>query len=69
MDESDRRGPGRPRELPASPPLERRPVRLLRGYRPADSESKEAPGSVHELPIEEARRIVKMGIAERADEF
>lgn len=68
MDDSVRRGL-RPREMVDAPALEVKLVRLKHGYRPASGTSKEPEGSVIELPIEEARRIVKLGIAERADEF
>lgn len=45
------------------------PVLLLRGYVPAGSDNKHPIGAIIDLPAEEARRIVKSGIAERADEF
>lgn len=62
MDEVLKRGPGRP------PKHESKQVRLLRSYKPADG-VKQAPGDVLDLPIEEARNVVRLGIAERADAF
>jgi len=60
-------------------PVKRFPVRLLRGYFPADptwpqQDDKTAPvkakrGTVIELPIDEARDVIRKGIGERADEI
>lgn len=46
-----------------------KPVVLLRGYFPESGEGKQAIGTVINLPAEEARKVVKLGIAERADDF
>lgn len=62
MDETVKRGPGHP------PKPESKQVRLLRGYRTAGG-VKHSPGDVLDLPIEEARNVVRLGIAERADAF
>jgi hypothetical protein len=55
------------------------PVRLKRGYVPADPTQPKNPatgwpeklvaGTEVSLPIDEARAIIKLGIAERADEI
>jgi hypothetical protein len=56
------------------------PVRLKRGYVPLDNPAfpKDPAGNTRKipagpdpvnLPIEEARKLIKMGIAERADEI
>lgn len=45
------------------------PVLLLRGYVPVAGGKKRAIGETIELPADEARRTVKLGIAERADSF
>jgi len=56
------------------------PVRLLKGYFPADPEwptlpnQRETPvkakrGEVIYLPVDEARKTLSLGIAERADEI
>lgn len=54
------------------------PVRMLRGYWPVPPAGGEddgtdrvklQPGEEADLPASEARRIVKLGIAERADDF
>lgn len=64
MDEElSKRGPGRP------PKPETKPVRLMRNYVPMAGIEKKMAGETVDLPIEEARRAVKLGIAERADEF
>ncbi len=59
--------------------VRRFPVRLKRGYVPADPTQpqntmtgwpeKLPAGTEVSLPIEEARNIIKLGIAERADEI
>ena len=59
--------------------VRRFPVRLKRGYVPADpTQPKNAmtgwpeklvAGTEVSLPIDEARTIIKLGIAERADEI
>lgn len=46
-----------------------KPVVLLRGYFPENGDAKQAAGTQINLPAEEARKVVKLGIAERADEF
>ena len=61
MEDETKRGPGRPAK-PAS-----MPVAILRGYFPADGGKKVLPGTVINLPIDEAKRIIAKGIAERAD--
>lgn len=57
------------KETNDSPKPKLLPVLLLRGYVPFGSTRKQPVGAIIELPAEEARRIVKSGIAERADEF
>lgn len=59
--------------------VKRFPVLLKRGYFPADPDWPKNPATGHpekalsgttvELPIEEARKLIKDGIAERADEL
>ena len=46
-----------------------KPVLLLRGYVPESGGGKQLAGSLVNLPVEEARKVVKLGIAERADDF
>lgn len=58
-------------------PVKRFPVRLLRGYFPKDpawpmqddktAKVKAQRGTTVELPIEEAREVIRQGIGERAD--
>jgi len=65
--------------FPDDKPQKRFPVRLLRGYFPADPEwpmrddltakVKAQRGQVIQLPIDEARDVIKKGIGERADEM
>lgn len=63
MEEMEKRGPGRPRK---DGPL---PVKLLRGYFPKDGGTKIPAGTEVELPADEARVLVKNGVAVRNDEF
>ena len=59
--------------------IRRHPMRLKRGYVTADPAREKDPvtgyplkmlaGEVHNLPIEEARRLMKLGAAEREDQF
>ncbi len=59
--------------------VKRFPVRMKRGYFPVDPTWEKNPatgepmkilaGEVANLPIEEARKLVKTGVAERADEI
>lgn len=62
----EKRGPGRP---PKQAEPETKQVRLLCNYMPVAGGNKRLPGEMLDLPVEEARRLVKAGIAERADEF
>jgi hypothetical protein len=65
------RGPGRPPK--------KFPVKLLRGYFPRDIDHPKHPttgspikverGEIIALPLEEAKDLMKRGIAERADEL
>lgn len=61
MNDEIKRGPGRPAKT--------HPVLILRGYFPQDGGAKLPKGTKVELPLEEAREIIKAGIAERADEL
>ena len=63
MTEDIKRGPGRP------PSPKTHPVLILRGYYPLDGGPKLPKGTKVDLPIDEAREIIKAGIAERADEL
>lgn len=62
MEEETRRGHGR------SPKPQTLPVKLLKGYWPKRGGRHQA-GEEIELPIDEARSVVKLGIAVRNDEF
>lgn len=63
MTEEIKRGTGRP------PAQKTHPVLILRGYWPQDGGEKLSAGTKVELPIEEAREVIKAGIAQRADEL
>lgn len=72
-DEPIKRGPGRPRKYPLDQtepesPQRTAQMRILRGYWPA-SGGKLQPGEVVDLPIDEARNLLSLRIAERADEL
>lgn len=68
-----KRGPGRPPKVP----VERKPVKLLADYWPADPAAqaladplgKVPAGTVLDIEVNEARAIVGDGRAERADPF
>lgn len=66
-DEPKRRG--RPRKVAEEGEAVLLPVLILRGYWPEDGSAQVEPGNVVDLPADEARKIVSLGIAERADEF
>lgn len=66
-DEPKRRG--RPRKVAEEGEPVLLPVLILRGYWPEDGGSQVEPGNVVDLPADEARKVVSLGIAERADEF
>jgi hypothetical protein len=61
MNDETKRGPGRP------PKPTTMPVTIVRGYFPADGRKKVLPGTVIDLPLNEAKDIIAKGIAERAD--
>lgn len=94
IDDTERRGPGRPRTVtvPAMmPPFKvgdtvtvsldekpkKFPVKLLRGYFPADPDRPKHPntggpvkverGEIVDLPLDEAKGLIASGLAERAD--
>lgn len=81
-DEPIKRGPGRPRKYPIDPnqepgtdispqlvaPTRTAKMRILRGYWP-EAGGKLLPGDVVDLPIDEARNVLSLRIAERADEL
>ena len=81
----EKRGPGRPPKsmslvapvvniVPEAKPEAKKDepatkqVRLLRNYKPEGGEKHKA-GELLDLPLAEARHVVKNGVAERADEF
>lgn len=45
------------------------PVKLVRNYRPEDGGDKCVKGAEIDLPADEARKVVRAGIAERNDDF
>ncbi len=45
------------------------PVKLLRNYRPENASEKIAAGSSVELPLDVAKKLIELGIAERADDL
>jgi hypothetical protein len=45
------------------------PVKLLRGYWPADGSGKLPPGAETEMPLDEAKQMIEDGIAVRADKL
>lgn len=65
--EPERRGPGRPPKRTDAPGDMR--VKILRGYWPMGTRTKAKPGEFCRLPIDEAKRVISLGIAERADPF
>lgn len=62
--DTPKRGPGRP---PKSTKPATFPVKIVRGYFPADGGKKIVKGTVVSLPTDEALRTIELGIAERAD--
>ncbi len=57
-----------PIKRPVGRPRATLPVKLLRGYQP-EGMRKQPLGAELELPADEARRMVSLGIAERNDAF
>lgn len=61
VEDTPKRGPGRP------PKPAHFPVKIIKKYMPMNGDGPCLPGSEVDLPVDEARHIIGLGIAERND--